>query len=116
MKHLIDINSLSKEEILNIINLAREFKNGTKSSDVEKKTLSLMFYENSTRTRCSFEIAGKKLGMNIINFDASHSSLCSPLALPLPHQESSQGKWSPFQPYTVLRTQSSKPRYPPQQF
>ena len=60
MKHLIDIESLSKEEILNIINVAKEFKNGTKKSDVEKKTLSLMFYENSTRTRCSFEIAAQK--------------------------------------------------------
>ncbi len=75
MEHLIDIESLTKEDILNIINLAKEFKNGTKKSDVEKKTLALMFYENSTRTRCSFEIAGQKLGMNIINFDAQHSSL-----------------------------------------
>ena len=59
MKHLIDIESISKEDILNIVNLAKEFKNGTKKSDVEKKTLALMFYENSTRTRCSFEIAGQ---------------------------------------------------------
>ena len=75
MKHLIDIESISKEDILNIVNLAREFKNGTKKSDVEKNTLALMFYENSTRTRCSFEIAGQSLGMNIINFDANSSSL-----------------------------------------
>ncbi len=75
MEHLIDIKSISREEILNIINLAGEFKSGTKKSDVEKKTLALMFYENSTRTRCSFEIAAQKLGMNIINFDALHSSL-----------------------------------------
>ena len=75
MKHLIEIKSISKEEIENIINLAKEFKTGRKKSDVEKKTLSLMFYENSTRTRCSFEIAAQKLGMNIINFDANHSSL-----------------------------------------
>ena len=75
MEHLIDIEGISKEDILNIIHLAKEFKQGTKNSDVEKKTLALMFYENSTRTRCSFEIAGQKLGMNIINFDAAHSSL-----------------------------------------
>ncbi len=75
MNHLIDIKSLSKEEIINIINVAKEFKNGKKESDVNTKTLALMFYENSTRTRCSFEIAGQKLGMNIINFDANHSSL-----------------------------------------
>ncbi len=75
MNHLIDIKSLSKEEIINIINVAKEFKNGKKESDVNSKTLALMFYENSTRTRCSFEITGQKLGMNIINFDANHSSL-----------------------------------------
>ncbi len=75
MEHLIDIESISKDDILDIINLAKEFKQGKKKSDVEKKTLALMFYENSTRTRCSFEIAGQKLGMSIINFDAVHSSL-----------------------------------------
>ena len=75
MKHLIDIKSISKEDILNIVSLAKEFKNGTRKSDVEKKNLALMFYENSTRTRCSFEIAGQSLGMNIINFEANSSSL-----------------------------------------
>ncbi len=75
MEHLIDIKSISREEILNIINLAKEFKSGTKKSDIEKKTLALMFCENSTRTKCSFEIAGQKLGMSIVNFDVSHSSL-----------------------------------------
>ncbi len=75
MNHLIDIESITKEDILNIINLAKAFKTGTKNSDIKGKTLSLMFYENSTRTRCSFEIAAQKLGMNIINFDAGHSSL-----------------------------------------
>ncbi|MBE7705012.1 MAG: aspartate carbamoyltransferase catalytic subunit [Cyanobacteria bacterium SIG29] len=75
MKHLIDIENISKEDILNIVNLAKEFKNKTKKSDVIGKTIALMFYENSTRTRCSFEIAGQNLGMNIINFDANSSSL-----------------------------------------
>lgn len=75
MEHLIDIENISKEDILNIINLAKEFKSGIKKSDVTGKTLALMFYENSTRTRCSFEISAQKLGMNIINFDAGHSSL-----------------------------------------
>lgn len=75
MNHLIDIEGISKEDILNIIECARKFKNSEKKSDVEQKTLALMFYENSTRTKCSFEIAGQKLGMNIINFDEEHSSL-----------------------------------------
>jgi aspartate carbamoyltransferase catalytic subunit len=67
MEHLIDIENISKEDILNIIETAKEFKNGTKKSDVSDKTLALMFYENSTRTRCSFEMAGQNLGMKIIN-------------------------------------------------
>lgn len=75
MEHLIDIEKINKRDILDIIELAKKFKDGKKSSDVAGKTLALMFYENSTRTRCSFEIAAKKLGMNVINFDASHSSL-----------------------------------------
>lgn len=75
MKHLIDIEKINKKDILDIVELAKKFKDGEKSSDVAGKTLALMFYENSTRTRCSFEIAAKKLGMNVINFDASHSSL-----------------------------------------
>lgn len=75
MKHLIDIQSISKKDIEDIITLAKAFKNGIKKSDVREKTLALMFCENSTRTRCSFEIAGQKLGMNIINFDDAHSSL-----------------------------------------
>ena len=75
MEHLIDIQSISKQDIENVILLAKAFKNETKESDVKGKTLALMFCENSTRTRCSFEIAGQKLGMNIINFDDAHSSL-----------------------------------------
>ncbi len=75
MEHLIDIENISKEDILNIVKLAKEFKKGSKISDISGKTLALMFYENSTRTRCSFEIAAKKLSMNVINFDAGHSSL-----------------------------------------
>jgi aspartate carbamoyltransferase catalytic subunit len=75
MRHLTDIETLSKQEILDITDLAKKFKEKNAKSEVEGKTLALMFYENSTRTRCSFEIAGKKLGMNVINFEAKSSSL-----------------------------------------
>ena len=74
MENLLDIQSLSKEEILNIINDAKAFKNGEKKSDVEGKAITLMFCENSTRTRCSFEMAGLNLGLKVINFDSAHSS------------------------------------------
>ena len=74
MEHLLDIQNLSKEEILNIINDAKAFKNGEKKSEVEGKAITLMFCENSTRTRCSFEMAGLNLGLKVINFDTAHSS------------------------------------------
>ena len=75
MLHLTDIEHLSKEEILDIIDLAGKFKSNLAKSEVSGKTVALMFYENSTRTRCSFEIAAKKLGANVINFEAKSSSL-----------------------------------------
>lgn len=75
MKNLIDIQRLEKEEIIKIIEAARAFKNGVKTSDVKGKTACMMFFENSTRTHFSFELAAKKLGMNVLNFDVKSSSL-----------------------------------------
>lgn len=74
MHDLIDIERLSKPEIENIIQSAKKFANGDIDSSVRGKTACLMFFENSTRTRCSFEIAAKKLGMNVLNFDIGSSS------------------------------------------
>ena len=73
--HLVDIERLTKDEILSIIDMAKAFKSGTCNSGVKGKTLSLMFCENSTRTKCSFEVAAQKLGMNIVNFETSNSSI-----------------------------------------
>ncbi len=75
MKNLVDIENLTKEDILNIIKTAKEFKNNAKKSEIEGKTIALMFYENSTRTKCSFELAARRLDTNVINFDTGHSSL-----------------------------------------
>lgn len=75
MKHLIDINRLEKSEIEQIIKLASEFKAGTRASSVAGKTACLMFFENSTRTKISFDLAAQKLGMNVILFDGATSSL-----------------------------------------
>jgi aspartate carbamoyltransferase catalytic subunit len=74
-KNLVDIERLTKEDILSIIELAKEFKNGKMASEVADKTVAMMFCENSTRTRCSFEIAANKLGMNVVNFDTANSSI-----------------------------------------
>ena len=78
-KDLIGLRDLCKEEILSFINLAKEFK-ALNNSDVKKspslhgKTVINAFYENSTRTRVSFEVAAKRLGADAINFSASQSS------------------------------------------
>lgn len=75
LNHLVDIERLNKDEIIAIIDKAGKFKNSSISSQVQGKTVSLIFCENSTRTRCSFELAAKKLGINVINFDTANSSL-----------------------------------------
>ena len=78
-KDLIGLRDLCKEEILSFIDLAKEFK-ALNNSDVKKspslhgKTVINAFYENSTRTRVSFEVAAKRLGADAINFSASQSS------------------------------------------
>ena len=79
-KDLIGTRELSKEEILYFLEAAKEFKE-LNLSQVQKnhylrgKTTINAFYENSTRTRTSFEIAAKRLGADTINFSSSSSSV-----------------------------------------
>lgn len=79
-KDLIGLRELSVDEILHFIDYAKEFKE-LNSKDVKKcdylrgKTTINAFYENSTRTRTSFEIAAKRLGADAVNFSASSSSV-----------------------------------------
>ena len=75
LKHLVDIDKLNTDEIMSIVKMAKGFKSNTQKSDVTALTVALIFCETSTRTRCSFEIAAKKLGMNVINFETANSSL-----------------------------------------
>ncbi len=78
-KHLIAIEDLSAEEITQILDTTKSFKE-VSSRDVKKvpalrgKTIANMFFENSTRTRISFELAAKRLSADIINFSSSSSS------------------------------------------
>lgn len=74
MHNLIDIKSLSNEEILKIIDLAAKFEMSEQKSSCKGKHLALFFYENSTRTRFSFEMAANKLGVHIYNFEECKSS------------------------------------------
>lgn len=74
LKDLIDIKSLDKFQITDIIDMAKRFENGMAPSTVEGKTAVMIFCENSTRTKCSFELACQRLKMNILNFESATSS------------------------------------------
>lgn len=73
--HLIDIKTLATAEIEAIKNRALEIKKGARPLLLNDKHVAMMFFENSTRTRFSFEMAVNKLGASVYNFETSKSSL-----------------------------------------
>src|SRR5689334_1261631 len=78
-KHLLDIESLSAEEINLVLDTARAFKavgeRAIKKVPVLRgKTVVNLFIEPSTRTRISFELAAQRLTADIVNFSADASS------------------------------------------
>lgn len=77
MKNLISIDQLSLQDVNEIHKLAQKyFKNSASFSQIlVNKILLNFFFENSTRTRTSFEIAAKRLGAEVVNIDISLSSL-----------------------------------------
>lgn len=74
MRHLIHVNDLSDEEILNILKKAHEYKQGNISKTLKDKKIITTFFENSTRTLSSFEMAIKNLGGDVIRLDVAKSS------------------------------------------
>ena len=77
--HLIGIKQLSAEDISLILTTATQFKEilqrpVKKVPSLRDVTIVNLFYENSTRTRISFELAEKRLGADTINFSTSGSS------------------------------------------
>ena len=74
MRHLIDTNDFSEEQIKQIINDAKEFKKNRPEALLRDKLLITLFFESSTRTRSSFEIAAKRLGASVVHLDPSKSS------------------------------------------
>src|SRR5688572_11178882 len=78
--HLLDIESLSVEEIIAVLDTARAFKAVgeraiKKTPALRGKTVVNLFIEPSTRTRISFELAAMRLSADVINFTAEASSL-----------------------------------------
>lgn len=74
MKHLLDISQLSADLAMQLIHRAVNFKEMTHYPHYHGNNLVNMFYENSTRTRVSFQLAAYNLGINVINLDKDTSS------------------------------------------
>src|SRR5512141_307211 len=80
-KHLLGIEPLSPADITAILNQAAAFEEVCERPEIKivpalrKRLIVNLFFENSTRTRNSFEIAEKRLSAEIINFDTDTSSL-----------------------------------------
>ncbi len=78
--HLLGIYELAPDEITVILDTAAEFKKVLrrpikKLPSLRGKTVANLFFENSTRTRVSFELAEKRLSADVVNFSASTSSV-----------------------------------------
>ena len=80
MKHLLSTRDLSAQETIEILDIAEEM-NDVNTREIKKlptlrgKTVVNLFYEDSTRTRISFELAAKRLSADVINFSAKGSSV-----------------------------------------
>lgn len=72
--HLCDTTDFSNDTIEHLILRANEFLDGKPRSTLQGKLVVNMFFENSTRTRSSFEIATKRLGGEVVNLDIGSSS------------------------------------------
>lgn len=80
ISHLLSIADLSKEQAINILDTAEELARITetpvkKLPTLRGRTIVNLFFEDSTRTRISFEAAAKRLSADVINFSAKGSSL-----------------------------------------
>lgn len=79
-KHLLGIKDITREDIELIFETAENFKQVInrpikKVPSLRDVTIANVFFENSTRTRLSFELAQKRLSADVINFSASNSSV-----------------------------------------
>jgi len=74
MQHLIDTSNLSDSQIADILHDAATFKAQKPITLLRDKLLITLFFENSTRTRSSFEVAAKRMGAAVVHLDPSRSS------------------------------------------
>lgn len=74
MQHLIKTSDLDLDSIYSILKKANAYRDITPPKTLQDKTIITTFFENSTRTLSSFEIAAKNLGAKVIRLDVSRSS------------------------------------------
>jgi len=74
MQHLVDTNNLSDIQIAQLLHDAKSFKAHRPQQLLHDKLLITLFFEASTRTRSSFEVAAKRLGAAVVHLDPSRSS------------------------------------------
>jgi aspartate carbamoyltransferase catalytic subunit len=78
--HLLSIEDLKREDIVGLLDLAGRIAELSPHSDEKKNVLAgltqiNLFFEDSTRTQSSFELAGKRLGANLMNMAVKSSSI-----------------------------------------
>jgi len=79
-RHFLSVLDLNEVEVANLLDLADGFvslnRQTAKKLDLLKgRTLMNLFFENSTRTQSSFELAGKRLGADVVNMSPRSSSI-----------------------------------------
>ncbi|SHE93127.1 aspartate carbamoyltransferase [Loktanella atrilutea] len=79
-RHLLGIEHLAPDEIVTLLDLADTYATDTRAGRTHRDVLAdmtqiNMFFENSTRTQASFELAGKKLGADVMNMGMQSSSV-----------------------------------------
>ena len=80
MKHLLSISDLSKDEIVALMDTADRFRESLEGRSVPQlptlrgTIVYTLFYENSTRTRTSFELAARRMSADVFTFAAGSSS------------------------------------------
>ena len=80
MKHLLSAKDISRDEAIELLDRAAEIsrlndESTRKFPTLQGKTVVTLFFENSTRTRISFELAAKRLSADVINFSAGSSAV-----------------------------------------
>lgn len=94
MKHLTTMSELNIEEIKDLLQTAQDLKSGNTDNQLTGKFAANLFFEPSTRTRFSFEVAEKKLGMNVLNLDGTSTSVQKEKPYMTPSERSNQSVWT----------------------